>query len=229
MNQPESLPHEPLVIAIDGPAGSGKSSTSRGVARRLRLRFLDTGSLYRAVAWAMFDRGVDPTDRDALVALARGAVLEVGTDPGQPSIAVDGFDITAEIHDPRISAKVSVVATIQPIRDILTRQMRDIISASGRGIVAEGRDITTVVAPHAQVRVLLQADPMARIKRRERQLKGTLDREALADQVVRRDRDDAAVSEFVTPAPGVTLIDSTHLDLDEVINRVIALVPPEYR
>lgn len=229
MSQPQRHPHPPLVIAIDGPAGSGKSSTSRGVARRLRLGYLDTGSLYRAIAWAMFDRGIDPTDREALIKLAGDVTLEVGTDPRCPTISVDGFDITSEIHDPQISAKVSIVATIQPIRDILTRQMREIIGDASAGIVAEGRDITTVVAPQAQVRVLLQADPAARIKRRERQLKGTIDQAALTDQVVRRDKDDAAVSEFVTPAPGVTLIDSTHINLDQVIETVIALVPAEYR
>lgn len=212
-----------LLIAIDGPSGSGKSSTSRGVARRLGLAYLDTGSMYRAAAWAWRDSGIDAADEQAVQRFVETLHLDVGTDPSQPTIGVNGTDVTEAIRDPEISSVVSRVATNPGVRTALTDQMRALIDANRRRMVVEGRDITTVVAPDADVRVLIVADPAVRIARRQAELDG-VPTEQVTDQIVRRDRDDATVSQFETPAEGVTLVDSTHDDLDTVIQRVIDLV-----
>jgi len=214
---------QPLVIAIDGPSGVGKSSTSRGVAQQLGLAYLDTGSMYRAIAIGCQAGGI-LQDRDGVIGFAMRADLALGTDPASPTIALNGVDVTDEIHLPAVSADVSIVATNQEVRDILTAQMREIIDQSG-GIVVEGRDITTVVYPQAQVRVLLVANQAVRMARRQAQIDGQLTSDELKDQVLRRDRDDGTVSNFETPAAGVTLIDSTDMSLDEVITAIIALVP----
>lgn len=212
-----------LVVAIDGPSGSGKSSTARGVAQRLGLAYLDTGSMYRAATWGYLEAGIPDQDSAAILRLTREAEIEVGTLPASPLIVFNGVDVTSAIREPRISAKASVVATNRDIRALLTDQMRAIIEAHSRRIVVEGRDITTVVWPDAEVRVLLVADPAARIARRHAELGEQVDAEAVTDQVVRRDRDDSTVSEFHTPAPGVTLVDSTFLSLDEVIEVIATM------
>ena len=213
-----------MVIAIDGPSGSGKSSTSRMVATRLGLAHLDTGSMYRALACAVSRAGINPQDEpDRVIDLAGSADIRVDTRPGRDTVVINGVDVTEEIRDPRTSARVSAVATIPQVRVLLVEQMRDIVERNDRRIVVEGRDITTVVCPDAQVRVLLVADPAVRMARRARELGDDVDQTQIHDQIVRRDRDDATVSQFETPAPGVTLIDSTSLGLDEVVARVMAL------
>lgn len=214
-----------LVIAIDGPSGSGKSSTSRGVAERLGLAYLDTGSMYRAIAVAYQQSGLTSDDAQQIAALVSQHELGIGTDPVRPTIRLDGQDITEAIRDPQVSKVVSVVATSLPVREGLTAQMRQVIEDCGRRIVVEGRDITTVVWPDAELRVLLVADPVARIRRRESELAGAADTEAVTDQIVRRDRDDATVSQFQTPAEGVMLVDSTYMNLAEVIEHIVGLVP----
>jgi len=212
-----------LVIAIDGPSGSGKSSTARLVAKRLGLAYLDTGSMYRAIALGCTAGGL-LADPDGIVAFTRRATLTMGTDPDAPSVSLNGVDVTDEIRAPQVSADVSAVATVQAVRDWLTAQMRRVVAQCG-DIVVEGRDITTVVCPTADVRVLLVADAAARMRRRNAQVGGVLTDGQLRDQVVRRDRDDATVSRFTAPAPGVTLIDSTDMTLEQVADAVIALVP----
>lgn len=216
----------PLVIAIDGPSGSGKSSTARGVALQLGAAYLDTGAMYRAVAWRAMQAEVDLDDRDALIDFAGACRIMIGTDPGNPTIEIDDQEVSAAIREPVVSANVSKIATVREIRNLLTDQMRAIIADAGR-IVVEGRDITTVVAPDADVRVLLVADQVARMGRRNAELAGRITADQLTDQIVRRDRDDATMSQFETPAEGVTLIDSTDLSLAEVVDAVIALVPAE--
>ncbi|MGD8213681.1 (d)CMP kinase [Propionibacteriaceae bacterium Y1814] len=214
-----------LVVAIDGPSGSGKSSTARGVADRLGLAYLDTGAMYRALTVAYLRAGLSPDQTGAIEALADQAELTVTDDPREPAIALDGEDVSAEIREPRVSQHVSILATNAHVREVLTDQMRALIEAADHRIVVEGRDITTVVWPHAEVRVLLVADPAARIRRREAELAGAATTDEVHDQVVRRDRDDATVSEFATPADGVQLVDSTHLSLAQVIDTICALVP----
>jgi CMP/dCMP kinase len=217
----------PLVVAIDGPSGSGKSSTARAVARRLGLAFLDTGAMYRAVTWLALQKDVELSDTAAVARLLATAQLAVVTDPDEPAIAINGQDITFAIRNPEVSAAVSAVATNLEVRaDLIARQQALIAAADG--IVAEGRDITTVVVPDAQVRVLLVADPAARVARRHAELGEHIDADAVKDQVIRRDRDDSTVAEFESAAPGVTIIDSTFLTLDEVVEAICALVPHSY-
>ena len=212
-------------MAIDGPSGSGKSSTARGVARRLGLAFLDTGAMYRAATWLALKRGVDLADTDAVADLVRSAEMKMVLEPDAFSIAIDSHDVTKAIRAPRVSAVVSAVATNLAVRADLVDRQRQLIAESGEGIVAEGRDITTVVAPDADVRVLLVADPQARVARRHAELADHADVDAITDQVIRRDRDDSTVAQFTSAAPGVIVIDSTELTLNQVVAAICDLVP----
>jgi CMP/dCMP kinase len=218
----------PLVIAIDGPSGSGKSTTARGVARRLNLAFLDTGAMYRAITWLVLHEGLDSADEPAVARLAREADLAVNTDPQAPTVAVNGQDVTEAIRHPDVSAAVSAIATNLDVRRELVSRQRELIAGAAGGIVAEGRDITTVVAPDAQVRVLLVADPAARVARRHAELGERIDAEAVTDQVIRRDHDDSTVAQFHSAGPGVVVLDSTSLSLEDVIDAICALVPESY-
>lgn len=223
-----------LVVAIDGPSGSGKSSVSRAVARHLGLAYLDTGAMYRVATWWCLARGVDLADAAAVTAEVAAMPLELGVDPSAPTIAVGGIDVGEDIRSTRISTAVSAVATNLGVRAELRRLQRGVIDAEragglseGRGIVAEGRDITTVVAPDADVRILLTASEEARLARRALDVHGTDDAAAVAatrDQVVRRDADDATVSQFLAAADGVTTIDSSSLDRDETISAVVGVI-----
>jgi cytidylate kinase len=218
------------VVAIDGPSGSGKSTVSRRVAQRLGLDYLDTGAIYRALTWWCLKQAVDPGDpanHDRVTDLARTLPLRLGTDPSDPTVTVDGHDIAQAIREPRISTAVSGVATNLDVRAVLLDTQRRLIAAGPRGAVAEGRDITTVIAPDADVRILLTADTDARLARRAVELHGEADAAALAathDQVVRRDRDDSTVSSFLTAAEGVLTIDSSNLSLEQVVDAVLAEV-----
>ena len=219
-----------LTIAIDGPSGSGKSSVSRAVARRLGVGYLDTGAMYRALTWWCLDRGLDLTDQDAVAAAARELPLQLGTDPTTASVRVDGTDVTEAIRTTEVSTAVSAVATNPLVRPVLQRLQRDLmarVAEQSGGVVAEGRDITTVVAPDARVRVLLTASEDARLRRRSAELHGTADAqavEATRDQVVRRDRDDSTVSTFTEAAEGVVLVDTSELDFDESVEAVLDVV-----
>lgn len=215
----------PLVIAIDGPSGSGKSSTARGVADRLGLAFLDTGAMYRAVTWLALQEGVDLDDRAAVADLLAHALMDVDMDPRSPAISINGVDVTEAIRAPEVSAAVSAIATNLDVRIDLVARQKKLIAEAG-GIVAEGRDITTVVAPNAAVRVLLVADPAARVARRHAELaEHQIDVDEVHDQVIRRDRDDSMVAQFESAAPGVHVVDSTSLSLEEVIETICEFVP----
>jgi len=213
-----------MIIAVDGPSGSGKSSTARGVATRLGLRFLDTGATYRAVTWSAVERGLDLDDTAAVAQRARELELEISTDPGNQFVIADGTDVTAAIREPRISEVVSKIATNLDVRKELIRRQRAIIddTQSSGGIVVEGRDIATVVATDAELKVLLTADQEARMARRGAQV-GSLSAEQLRDQIVRRDADDSTVSEFQVASDGAVTIDSTDLTLEEVIDVISRL------
>ncbi len=213
-----------LVIAIDGPSGSGKSSASRGVAKALGLAYLDTGAMYRAVACAFLDAGVDPADEAGVIAATLGADLEISTDPDDQWVRVNGRDVTTAIREPEVSSKVSAVSTVAECRANLVARQRAIIEAAPNGIVAEGRDITTVVAPDADVRLLLTADPAIRMARRQLELGDKVDAAQLADQVLRRDSDDSKLVNFTTAADGVTHLDGTYLTLEQTIQAVLDLV-----
>lgn len=210
------------VVAIDGPSGSGKSSTSRAVAARLGLAYLDTGAMYRALTWALLQADVDVTDADAVAAAARSIHLTSGTDPASPTIGVDGQDVSVPIRGDDVTAAVSPVATVPAVRDLLVAQQRDIIAGSD-GIVVEGRDIGSVVAPDAVVKVYLVADPGARAARRAAET-GATDTGATEQSLARRDQIDStrAASPLVKVA-GAVQIDSTHLSLNEVVEAIVDL------
>ncbi len=214
-----------LVIAIDGPSGSGKSTVARRVAAALGLAYLDTGAMYRALTWWALERGEDLTDLERIAALARELPIELGTDPDRPTVHVDGIDVGAAIRESRISAQVSLVATNLGVREELVRRQRAF--AEQGGVVIEGRDITTVVAPDASVRILLTADERSRVARRARELHGqddALSITATEDEVLRRDADDATVAQFHEAAAGVDTIDSSHLSLDDTVHAVLEMV-----
>jgi len=216
-----------LVVAVDGPSGSGKSSVSREVAARLGLRYLDTGAMYRALTWWVLAQGVDPTDQPTVARLARELPLEIGTSTESTLLTVDGQDLTAAVREPRISAVVSAIATNLDVRAELIRRQRALIAEEDRGIVVEGRDITTVVAPDADARVLLTASELARLGRRALEVHGRDDDAAIAatrDHVVRRDAQDATVADFLEAGEGVTVIDSSELSFEETVEAVLAVV-----
>lgn len=215
-----------MIIAVDGPSGSGKSSTARGVADRLGLRFLDTGATYRAVTWSAIEHGLDLDDTAAVAQRARELRLELSTDPLHQFVIADGSDITAAIREPRISERVSKIATNLDVRQELIRRQREIIDDAqpSGGIVVEGRDIATVVATDAELKVLLTADQEARLARRGAELAvGSVTTEQLRDQIVRRDADDSTVAEFQVASDGAVTIDSTDLSLEEVIDVISRL------
>ena len=212
-------------MAVDGPSGSGKSSVSREVARRLGLRYLDTGAMYRAITWLALERGLDLSDQAAVVALAQTADVDVATDPDHVDVTIEGHDVTAGIRETRVTEAVSAVATNLGVRaELVARQQA--IAAEG-GIVVEGRDITSVVCPDAPVRVLLTASEEARLARRARDVHGSDDEAAthhVRDQVVRRDAQDSTVASFTEAAEGVHLVDSSALDFEQTVEAVLALV-----
>lgn len=213
------------VIAIDGPSGVGKSSTSKEVARRLGYGYLDTGAMYRAMAWLCLNRGVsDPGD---VVELIRGADLEITTDPDDFRVEVDGMDVTDDIREAQVSENVQTVSSVQDARDELIERQREIIGDTVPGIVVEGRDITTVVAPDAPVRILMTADESVRIARRSTELHGTADAaavEATRTLVVDRDAKDSATTNFLTAADGVHTLDTTDVGFEQAVAAVLGLV-----
>jgi len=221
----------PLVVAIDGPSGSGKSTVSRQVARRLALEYLDTGAMYRAVCWVCLDRGIDLDDEDAVAEVARRLDLEISTDPDARFVRVDGRDVGREIRSTEVSAAVSRVAANLAVRAELRWRQQEVIAAARRGprhgVVAEGRDITTVVAPDADVRILLTASEGTRLARRALEVHGSDDEPALAatrDEVVRRDADDARVTRFFEAADGVVRLDSSRLSPEQTVDAVLVIV-----
>ena len=210
-----------LVIAVDGTSGSGKSSTSRGVAERLGLRYLDTGAMFRAMTWWLLREGIDVRDEAAVAAAVGRPSIESGTDPLAPTITVDGLDVSVEIRGADVTAAVSPVSAVPEVRARLLALQRAVIGAGG--IVVEGRDIGSVVCPHAEVKVYLSADPDARAERRTAELGGT-DVAGTQQSLLERDRiDSGRATAPLTAAEGAVHIDSTHQGLAEVIDQIVAL------
>ena len=213
----------PLVVAVDGTSGSGKSSTSRGVADRLGLRYLDTGAMFRAMTWWMLRQGVDVHDAAAVAARCAEPEIVSGTDPLAPSITVDGTDVAVAIRQDDVNAAVSPVSAVPEVRTRLLELQRAVIAADG-GIVVEGRDIGSVVVPDAPVKVYLSADPAARAQRRAAE-QGAADVEATRESLLARDRiDSGRTTAPLVMADGAVHIDTTGHTLDEVIGLVVALV-----
>jgi len=221
------------VIAIDGPSGSGKSSVSKEVARVLGYRYLDTGAMYRAAAIWIAQRGIDLVDGTAVAEAVRQMPLEMGLDPAGATVDLAGQDVTQAIRAEQVSTVVSRIATNLAVRAEMKRRQQAIIAdaaQSAPGIVAEGRDIATVIAPDADVRLLLTASPEARLRRRALENSGKADAATVAatkDQVLRRDADDATVSQFLTAPPGVTTVDSSDLNWEQTVAAVLAVIAAE--
>lgn len=212
-------------VAIDGPSGTGKSSVSKEVARRLGFGYLDTGAMYRALTWWCLDQGIALTDQDAVAAAAAQLPLEQGTSPDAPTVSVAGRNIDREIRESALSEVVSQVATNRAVRPLLQQRQRDLmreIAARTGGVIAEGRDVTTVVAPDAPVRILMTASPEVRMARRSREL--AVDAAATRAQIVDRDRADATVSQFLTAADGVTTLDTSDIDFEQSVQAVLGVI-----
>jgi len=211
-----------LVIAMDGPAGSGKSTAARRVAAELGLRYLDTGAMYRALTWWLRGQGIELSDTAAVLVRMTEPKIEVGTDPDAPEITVNGQDVAGPIRSREISNSVSTVAAIPQVRTLLIRMQRDIIAAAaaGPGIVAEGRDIGTVVAPHAAIKVYMTASEDVRAQRRSADLAAdpAATVEATRREQARRDQRDAAQ---LVMADDAVVLDTSLLSLDEVVGLVV--------
>lgn len=216
---------EPIVIAIDGPSGSGKSSTSRGVADKLGLAYLDTGSMYRAMTLAMLTAGVDLESPEAIAAASSSVMIHAGTHPINPTIELNGSDVSKEIRSKEVTAAVSKVAAVPSIRATLVESQKLAINTAITGIVIEGRDIGTVVAPNATLKIYLYADPVARAQRRAAEL-GIEDQNAMREALDLRDAIDSnrAASPLKQAADAV-LVDGTHMSLAEVIDSIVAMLP----
>lgn len=213
-----------IVVAVDGPAGSGKSSVSRAAARKLGFAYLDTGAAYRALAWHALETGTDTMDAAAVLRACDTLDYRIGTDPDDYYVRVGNAVVTRSIREPRVTAVVSQIARIPEVRERVNALFHSIIAAADKpGIVVEGRDITTVVAPDALVRILLTASEEVRMARRSAELDG----HAAADvglQLRLRDAADSRVVDFMTAADGVVTLDSTDLDFDATVNAVVTLV-----
>ncbi|MGL4339864.1 MAG: (d)CMP kinase [Rhodoglobus sp.] len=214
----------PIVVAVDGPAGSGKSSVSMASARQLGYSYLDTGAAYRAYAWFCLERGIDTYSATDVVDALPSFEYSNGTDPDRYFVRVGSEIITDDIREPRVTNIVSAVARVPEVRQYMVSLFRGVIaSTSRRGIIVEGRDITTVVAPDAAVRILLTASEETRMSRRSRELIG-IDASVTARELSSRDSQDARVVDFINAADGVTTIDSTDLDFDQTVQAVVGLV-----
>jgi CMP/dCMP kinase len=215
------VPVPSRVIAIDGPAGSGKSTVARAVADRLGLAYLDTGAMYRSVAFAAIWRNIDPADVEPVAELARAMELTVGD-----TVIVDGVDATIEIRNPEITRAVSTVAANPAVRAELVLRQREWAAAHGGGVV-EGRDIGTVVFPDAPVKVYLTADDRERASRRSKEMLDLHYDEVAAD-IARRDHIDSTRPESpLSVAPDAVRIDTTGRDVAAVVDEVLALVAAE--
>jgi cytidylate kinase len=204
-----------MIVAIDGPAGAGKSTVARNLAERLGFRYLDTGAMYRALTWLAMREGLPLAEPDAIGELARRNPV-VFDEAGRVSIA--GSDVTAAIRQARIDRMVSVVARHHDVREVMRERQRDL--GHQGNVVIEGRDIGTVVAPDAEVKIYLQADPNIRARRRQAE-RPEIGADALATDLRARDKLDR---ERMQPAEDAVLIDTTDLEVDDVVTRIEALV-----
>ena len=204
------------VIAIDGPAGSGKSTVARQLAHRLGLSYLDTGAMYRGVAFAALRRMIDPDDVEKVAALSRELALDVTLE----HVVVDGVDATVEIRGPEVTRCVSVIAANPGVREELRRRQREWATAHGGGVI-EGRDIGTVVFPNAELKVYLTADPDARAQRRANEVTD-LDYETVAADLARRDAlDEGRDHSPLTVADDAVEVDTTDRTVEQVVDSIM--------
>ena len=225
-----------MIVAIDGPSGSGKSSVAREIARRCGLTYLDTGAMYRSVAYVCLERGVDPDDGDAVAEIARQIAIDFVADGEGQRVIANGEDVTAQIRTPEVERAVSPVSANPRVREVMVALQR---SAGERGdVIAEGRDIGTVVFPHAELKVFLSASPEARARRRAVQRGGgnlatgqsvavdAADEQKILDDLVRRDEyDSSRETSPLRPAEDAHRIDSSSLGFEEVVTNILSLSP----
>lgn len=216
-----------VIVAIDGPAGTGKSSTSRSVATQLGLSYLDTGAQYRAITWWMISNGIDVQDASAVAVAADKPVIVSGTDASNPTITVDGADASGPIRTQEVTARVSAVSAVPEVRAVITELQRSIAAGADDGIVVEGRDIGTTVLPDADLKVFLTASPEARAARRSGELKGkeATDLAATREALIKRDAiDSTRKTSPLAKAADAVEVDTTDLTLQQVIECVVTLV-----
>ena len=209
-----------IVIAIDGPAGSGKSSVSKECAKRLGFGYLDTGAAYRALTWAVMNQKISLENKDANQ-IAKEFDYQISLDPNNYWVKSFGADLTEVIRSEEVAGNVSSVAAMSKVRTFMKSLTRDLVAKSGLpGVIVEGRDITTVVFPDANIRILLTASEEVRILRRSQELPSA----ATSELVSKRDQEDSKVVDFMTPSEGVILIDTSDLSFDASVAAVIDAV-----
>ncbi|MFI8105733.1 (d)CMP kinase [Streptomyces sp. NPDC086023] len=216
-----------VIVAIDGPSGTGKSSTSKAVAAKLGLSYLDTGAQYRAITWWMLSNGIDTEDPQAIALAAAKPVIVSGTDPSAPTITVDGLDASGPIRTQEVTSKVSAVSAVPEVRALITDLQRTIAAGAEGGIVVEGRDIGTTVLPDADLKVFLTASAEARAARRSGELKGkeATDLATTKAALIKRDAADSGrKTSPLAKADDAVEVDTTDLTLDQVIECVVTLV-----
>ncbi|MFD7923956.1 (d)CMP kinase [Streptomyces sp. NPDC059740] len=216
-----------VIVAIDGPAGTGKSSTSKAVAARLGLGYLDTGAQYRAITWWMLSNGIDVRDASAVADAAGKPVIVSGTDPAAPAITVDGADAAGPIRSQEVTGAVSAVSAVPEVRTLITDLQRSIAKEAPAGIVVEGRDIGSTVLPDADLKIFLTASPEVRAARRSGELKGKDAADLAATQAALAARDAADSSRKTSPlakAEDAVEVDTSLLNLDQVVEAVVALI-----
>ena len=215
---------QPVIVAIDGPSGTGKSSTSKAVAAQLGLSYLDTGAQYRAITWWMVTNGIDIDDPSAIAAVAGKPEIVSGTDPQDPTITVDGVDVAGPIRGQDVTSKVSAVSAVPEVRTRITELQRSIAASAVTGIVVEGRDIGTTVLPDADLKIFLTASAEARAARRTGELKGA-DLNTTREALIKRDAADAGrKTSPLAKAGDAVEVDTTDLTLQQVIECVVILV-----
>jgi len=215
--------HDCIVVAMDGPSGTGKSTVSRRLAVRLGARYLDTGAMYRAATLAVLHRGVELADPAAIAAVATQAHIDISTDPRRAAVALDGIPVDTEIRSGPVTAAVSVVSAVPAVRAHLVSAQRELIGAGG--IVVEGRDIGSVVWPAAVPKIYLTADATVRARRRADELGPGADLDAVAQDIDRRDRLDSSRADSpLAKVEDAVEIDTTNLGINEVVNLLVDIV-----
>ena len=219
-------------LALDGPAGSGKSSVSRAVAQSLGWVMLDTGAMYRAITWAVLEARIDLKDPVAIAQEAVNTTIRTTTDPRNFSISANGHDITSAIRSPEVTAAVSAVSAVRDVRELLVKLQREAVAASDFGIVIEGRDIGTVVLPDSALKVFLTASPEARARRRSLQVNPNADAENIADtrrSIMARDAKDSGREHSpLKPALDSQILDTSDLTLDKVVDQLVQMAHNTY-
>ncbi|MGW0498793.1 (d)CMP kinase [Streptomyces sp. NPDC003007] len=214
----------PVIVAIDGPSGTGKSSTSKAVAAQLGLSYLDTGAQYRAITWWMVNNGIDIDDPASIAAAAGKPEIVSGTNPEGPTITVDGVDVAGPIRTQEVTSKVSAVSAVPEVRARITELQRSIAASATQGIVVEGRDIGTTVLPDADLKIFLTASAEARAARRSGELKGA-DVHSTREALIKRDAADSSrKASPLAKADDAVEVDTTALTLAQVIECVVTLV-----